>query len=72
MKQLIVVASALTILSGCAWIAANPQADAEAIELAEEGISEIYHYETHTLLPAPPSASLVMPPVLGPNGPKGK
>jgi len=31
MKQFIVIAYALTMLSGCAWIAANPQLDARLL-----------------------------------------
>jgi hypothetical protein len=62
MKRLISLIPML-ILTSCAWIAANPQLDTEAVGLVEQGIEDVYQYESgRTLSPTPPQPNAVPQP----------
>ncbi len=65
MKRLISLLP-LFFLHSCAWIAANPVVEEEAIEIAEELTSDLYRYETRTLSPGVPPHK-----IMGPDGPRG-
>lgn len=53
----------LVLLTSCTWLATHPQEDLAALGALEQGVEELYQYESRTLSPAPQQLPPGTPPL---------
>ena len=53
MRQILIFIGISIMCVGCQWLLTHPEEDIEIAHYVEEGVEDIYEYETKTLSPSP-------------------